>query len=388
MNNLIMRIFTYFIIWRISLFFVSYLAIFIIPVFGDMFPYADKVLIPTQLPNWIWGFGNFDGVHYIKIAEEGYKSQYTQAFFPLYPGLTSLLGYVLSYFLNYHLAFFVSGLLLSNIFFLLSLYFLYKLFRLDYNENISLKSIGLLIAFPTAFYFSAIYTESIFLFLTIASFLFIRKKNYLLSGIFIGLASATRIIGFLLIPSLVVEIYFSYRSGYFKGDTIKFIKALIGLIIAPFGLLIYMSYLNLYFGNPFYFITSQPAFGTQRSIDNIILLPQVFFRYIKIFFSVPINSWAFFTAFLEFSFTLSILIILIIFFRKIRFSYFLFSIFNFILPTLTGTLLSMPRFVLLSFFVLPLLIGKLGKHYIKLVIVFILVQVVLFTLFIRGYWIA
>src|SRR3989338_1209372 len=387
MNKDLKKILIFFTIWRSSLFLIAFFAVLFIPVFGGMFPYADKVLIPTYLPSWIWGFGNFDGVHYIKIAEEGYKAQFTQAFFPLFPLVISILGYGLTTFFNFYLAFFIAGILVANISFVLSLYFLFKLFNLDYNRELSIKSIYLLIAFPTAFYFSSIYTEATFLLFIVLSLLFMRKKNFLTSGIFISLASATKVIGFLLIPTLLWEIYLTYKNDGLKESN-KLIKAVIGLIIAPMGMLSYMYYLKISFGSPFYFITSQPAFGTERSIDRLVLLPKIFFRYLKIFITTPINSGVFFNALLEFSFSVFILTLLIIFMRRMRLSYWFFTALNFILPTLTGTLLSMPRFVLMSFLIFPLVVEKLGKHYITLVIFFLILQIILFTLFIRGYWIA
>ena len=387
MNKDLKKILIFFTIWRSSLFLIAFFAVLFIPVFGGMFPYSDKVLIPTYLPSWIWGFGNFDGVHYIKIAEEGYKAQFTQAFFPLFPLVISILGYGLTTFFNFYLAFFIAGILVANISFVLSLYFLFKLFNLDYNRELSIKSIYLLIAFPTAFYFSSIYTEATFLLFIVLSLLFMRKKNFLTSGIFISLASATKVIGFLLIPTLLWEIYLTYKNDGLKESN-KLIKAVIGLIIAPMGMLSYMYYLKISFGSPFYFITSQPAFGTERSIDRLVLLPQIFFRYLKIFITTPINSGVFFNALLEFSFSVFILTLLIIFMRRMRLSYWFFTALNFILPTLTGTLLSMPRFVLMSFLIFPLVVEKLGKHYITLVIFFLILQIILFTLFIRGYWIA
>lgn len=382
------KILLFFLIWRVTLFLAAFAAMYLIPNFGGSFPYADKILVPTGLPEWIWGFGNFDGVHYIKIAQEGYRAEYSQAFFPLFPLLVGILGYFISSVVEFNLAYFLSGIVLSNLFFVLALYFTYKLFSIDFDQKTSLKAIILIILFPTSFYFISIYTESLFLLLAALSFLFIRNKNYLISGLFICLASATRVIGFLLIIPLLLEVYNSIKSQELFKKPFELIKAFFGLMISPLGLLIYMFYLNSNFGNPFYFITSQPAFGTERSVNNIVILPQVFFRYIKIFLSTPLNSGAFFIACLEFSFSLIVLIFLIIFFKKMRLSYWFFSSLNFILPTLTGTLLSMPRFVLMSFLILPLLISKIGENYFKIAITFIIMQIALFVFFIRGYWIA
>src|SRR4030042_3666725 len=53
-------------------------------VFKNSFPYADSVLLPYgQFLLWSWA--NFDGVHYLLLAEKGYAFGLTQAFFPVYP---------------------------------------------------------------------------------------------------------------------------------------------------------------------------------------------------------------------------------------------------------------------------------------------------------------
>ena len=66
-----------FLIWRISLFFVAWLVEQILK-FAPRFPYADIFLIPSKLPAWMWSFANFDGVHYLTIAKQGYSAKFTQ----------------------------------------------------------------------------------------------------------------------------------------------------------------------------------------------------------------------------------------------------------------------------------------------------------------------
>lgn len=44
-----------------------------------------------QGPKWLWSRANFDGIHYLDIAQKGYGI-YQQAFFPFYPQLVRVLG--------------------------------------------------------------------------------------------------------------------------------------------------------------------------------------------------------------------------------------------------------------------------------------------------------
>lgn len=389
---MIKTILALFLFWRLSLFFISFLAILFIPTFGGSFPYYNVVLTPTNLPSWVWGFGNFDGVHYLRIAQNGYDAQFSQAFFPLFPLLIRILNlFPKNPALNIEIyvdpSYFFTGVVLSNFFFLLSLIFFYKLIRIDFNKKIALGSLILLVSFPTSFYFGSIYTESLFLFSVLGAFYFTRKRKFLAAGVFSALSSATRILGLLLLPVLLVEIYLRIKKKEMRLHSEEFTKAIVGVLIVPFGILLYMLYLRLNFNNPLYFFTSQPAFGAQRS-ENLIFLPQVIYRYLKIFMAIPLQSQLLFNAVLEFSFTTISLVSLAIFFKKIRISYFIFTLGCLILPTLTGTFSSMPRYSLMGFLLLPYIIQATGRYYKFLAISFIALGIILLSLFTRGYWVA
>jgi len=378
------KIAIYFISWRALLFLVAFLSIYVIPVFGARFPYADRVLNITHLPYWVWGFGNFDGVHYLRIAQDGYLAQYSQAFFPVFPILIRFFSFVFPRIpsLDTNLftdpAYFYSGIILSNLFFLGALYFYYKLIRIDFKNKTAILSVLLLLVIPTSFYFGAIYTESLFLFLSVFSIYLIRKGNYFWAAVIISVATATRITGVLLIPLYLIEV--------FKGKkNINYAWAL----ITPLGILIYMYFLKTFFGNPFYFLTSQPIFGAGRSSNEIILLPQVMYRYAKIFLTTNVFTLTFLNAFLEFASTFIPLTLLIILFKKIRLSYWVFSISTLLIGTLTGTFSSMPRYALISIvLLLPYLITSFKKYIRPAIVVSAILGVLLIMLFVRGYWVA
>ena len=378
-------IFLSFAAWRITLFLLGFLAVLLLPTFGNRFPYANRVLEPTGLPAWVWSFGNFDGVHYLRIAQNGYQDEYSQAFFPLYPLLTRFFANflpkdpVLDTRTFTDPAFFWSGFLLANFFFLILLFAFYKFLRLDFNQKVTLRTLLLLLVFPTSFYFGAVYTESLFLLLTVLTLYFLRQKKFLFAGVFIALSCAARIFGVLLIPVYLIEV--------FKSRSLN--KAsILGLLVSPLGLISYMYFLSRNFGDAFYFLTSQPAFGAGRSAVPLVLLPQVFFRYAKIFLSVDILSLTFFNALLEFGFALLPLIFLILVYRKMRFSYWFFSITALLLPTLTGTFSSMPRYALVAFLALPFLAKLENRLYWLALGFFTVLNAILVVLFTRGFWVA
>ncbi len=371
-------ILVYFLLWRIFDFLIIFFSQRIIPYLG-FFPYKDQ-LPGFNLPNWISALANFDGLHYISIARDGY-AQYEQAFFPLYP---LLIKFLTPLFFNNQL---LTGLIISNVSFLLGLIIFYKYLNKGVINHTP-TTIFLLLAFPTSFFFGAVYTEGLFFLLLISTLYFLKKERYLLVAIFAFLASITRLIGvFLIIP-----IVFHFFSKNKRSNIYHLVS-----IISPFlGLAIYCFYLWKTTGDPFFFLTSQPIFGANRS-SHLIFLLQVYWRYLKIFFTA---NWDFryFVSILEFSFFSFVLIILILDLIKNcklkiknweRIALNIFSFVNLILPTLTGTFSSIPRYVLfsLSFFIY---LAQIKNVFIKYLVIgiFLIFHILLLGYFSQGYFIS
>ena len=360
--------------WRIFLTLIAAIGLALFP-FGDRFPYRESLLEPSGHPLF-WSWANFDGVHYLSIAREGYFAQFTQAFFPLYPMTIRYLNFLF----NNHLA---SGLFISHASFFLCLYFLYKLVALDYPASTAAKTILVLALFPTSFYFASFYSESLFLLLVVTSFYALRRRRQGLSLVLAALASATRIVGIFLIPALIYE---KYRELPKKERPRPW--HYLPLLLPALGMLAYMAYLYHNFNDPLYFLHAQSSFGGGRS-DKIILLYQVIYRYFKMAVTVDRSSLLYFTISQEFIASIAFLLLLIRGFFTTRRSYIIFSALAFLAPTLTGTFSSMPRYVLVlfpAFIVLAQTKNKLLFRFWLLVSVILLaINTILFT---RGYWVA
>ncbi|MDP3974531.1 MAG: mannosyltransferase family protein, partial [bacterium] len=352
-----------FLIWRIIDLTVSFFAPQFIPYLG-FFSYQ-KDLAAVNLPQFIKSFANFDGLFYLRIAEKGY-SQFEHAFFPLYPLLIKYMSYIFNNKL-------IIGLLISNISFIFALFFLKKYLNDLFKDNkLSNWIITLLFVFPTSFFFGSLYTESLFLLFTVLTFYSLHKKHFFIASIFSILSSLTRFVGvFLFVPILIYVICENWKTIFKK------IKAVL-YVISPFiGLGIYSTFLYFTTGNFIEFFTSQEAFSAGRS-TKIILFPQVIYRYIKIFITADYNFQYFissieFLIFILFFLVISIQLYLIIKKKNKNIallSLTIFSLINIILPTFTGTFLSIPRFALLSlsFFIF---IGLLKSNFIKTLIALI-----------------
>jgi hypothetical protein len=180
----------------------------------------------------------FDALWYIRIATQGYAPHDgSTVYFPLYPVLIRLLGRVL---LDNYL---VAALIISNLAYVGVLYGLYKLTEAEFGRASARRGAVYLAIFPTAFFFLAPYTESLFLLLTLAAFLCAYRERWWLAGALGFLSSLTRLQGVVLIAPLL---YMYLRDRGFRVSRLD-LKVL-GPMIIPLGALLYMGYQYLMVG--------------------------------------------------------------------------------------------------------------------------------------------
>lgn len=326
----------------------------------------------------VWA--NFDGGHYLTIAKLGYGWG-QQAFFPMYP---------LAIYFFKDIVFGplypreVVGMLISYISLGFALFFFYKIIRFDFSISVALWSIAGLLLFPSSFFFLSVYTESFFLAFLFASIYFMRRNLYFPAAFFAGIASGTRFIGIFLSVMLFIEYVRANRHSFSlkKGFLLSIL-----LLLSISGFLGYAGYLFITYHDPLLFVHVQSAFGANRTNGSIVLLPQVIFRYLKIMIHPQINI-TYGVALMEF-FSFCLFFIPLFFWKHIRLSYLIFSYAAIILPTLTGTLSSMPRYVLVIFPVF-ILFGSIKHAWIKILLLTIsfCLLCVCTVLFLRGYFIA
>lgn len=369
--------------WRFIIFlFISFsLFLFITEKIAVMvFPVYSEFIGPIAR-------ANFDGEHYLKIAEYGY-GLYQQAFFPLFPLLIKYLSPL--FFSNTLLA----ALCIVHVSFLITLVLLYKLVKIDWNEKTARFTILFFVFFPTSFFLLSVYTESFFLALIVGSFYAARKKNWLIAALLGILATGTKFIGIFLLPALMIEWYISNKITVQQLLSKKFFLtrnalSLFFLCCIPLGLLSYMFYLYVSIGDPLAFIHTQSAFGANRTSGQIILLPQVVYRYIQIFLHVSPQQYTFWIALSEFLLFFFAFGMLLFFRKRIRLSYLSFSLFAILVPVLSGTFSSIPRYILVAFplFIILALLENI-KLKIGIIVTSMVLLIVLTMLFIQGYFVA
>jgi Gpi18-like mannosyltransferase len=281
-------------------------------------------------------FAHWDSPHYMFIAENGYVNEGDPAnfivFFPLYPLLVRLITFDFAY-IN------LAGLIISNLFSIVAVIYLFKLAKLDYSDSVAKKAVLYLSVFPTAYFLSAVFTESLFLALVIASLYYARNAKWPYAGVLGLLASLTRIAGLLLLPVLVVE-YFHQKEWKIKKANLQ----LFWTSLPAFGFLSYLIINYQVTGGFFTFMeiervhwyqTMDPVGGLAGALgwaSNSAFPKSLTLGYAQVIFAV-----------------FGLLMVLAGYAAKLRPSYQAYLLLTWMLSVSTGFWISVPRYVLTMF---------------------------------------
>ncbi len=154
--------------------------------------------------NFLAMWKQWDANNYIRIAELGYAG-YDESgmhtllvFFPLYSWLIRGLHLLVS---DYRLC----GHIIACLCYVGACYMFARLVTEDFGWSTAQLALGLLSAYPFAFFFAAPFQESLFLLLTVTALWLIRRHRWLWAALVGALAAMTRMQGVLLIFAGAVE---------------------------------------------------------------------------------------------------------------------------------------------------------------------------------------
>lgn len=353
----------------LALFFLTRLVLVTIGVLSRIFlePFHGQQYVWKYSSHlWLDIWGVWDSGYYMNIAHYGYSSaisnnpatlyQANYAFFPLYPLLIRL-GHWLSG--NY----LVSGIIISNVCFLIASYFLYRLIEKQEDQVTARNVVKYLFLFPTAFIFSGVFTESLFLMLLILAFYLAQKRKWYGVGICGFFLTLTRSIGIFMLLPLVYEYA---KLIEFKVSKIKF-DALFFLFF-PAGLMLFAAFNFFLTKDPLGFVHIQSAWGRHLVNPVHIVFSNLFFG----------NAYEIVLA----CTAIICLGLVLMFYDKLRFSYFLLALLAILVPLFSG-LASLPRYVLIVF-PLYIIFAKLSKN--SLVDQFLTITLALLQGFLMVFW--
>ena len=190
----------------------------------------------------------WDGLWYKLIAEQGYGGEgpHKAAFWPLYPWLMDYGGRLTGWTVD------SVGYIVSHLAFAAALVLLYRLVALDFDLVIARRTLWAIALFPTAFFFSAVYTESLFLALVVGALLAARLGRWWLAGAAGLLAALTRSYGILLLFPFAVLFLQQYRL-----EIRRWFPNILPAALPALGPAIFAYHLRAVVDDPLAFFTKQ-----------------------------------------------------------------------------------------------------------------------------------
>jgi hypothetical protein len=380
-----------FLITRLGIAGVAYFAS---PIMADSTvpPYhlrPDNTLIDVFASRWDTGF-------YISIVDQGYRIQGEQfpsvAFFPLMPILIRLARLLTGDTL-------LAGLLVANTALLTAVMLLHLLAADEYDQPTADRAVWYLLIFPASFFGSAIYSESLFLLLGIASLYLARKSRWWAAGVASILGAMTRFVGILLAPLLVVE-WWQQRKQHRDAPAaideqeqatrrkLPEWTDLLAASLAPIGTLAYMIYLSRKFGDALAFLHATNAWG--RTPANLLAtLAEMVARPTQGWLSalsagaLPLDNW------LDLSFVIFFVVLGIVLLVQKRWSEGIFVTLCALVPFSSGLLMSQRRYMWMLFPAF-ILLAQWGRNpwVDRIIFVLSLLLLGLFTaMFANWYWV-
>ena len=197
----------------------------------------------------VWA--RWDSVWFLRIAEHGYGDLEgaAAAFYPLYPATVGLLGR--AFFGHYLLA----GIVISLAATLAAFVLFHDLAETKLGAEGARRAVLYLALFPMALFLQAVYSEALFLLLSVAAFVLAERQRFLPAGLVAGLALLTRPVGVALLPALAL---LAWRSP-------KRRDALTRLAVAPLLFTVYPLVLWWQRDDPWAFARAQDIWSRHVS---------------------------------------------------------------------------------------------------------------------------
>jgi hypothetical protein len=195
----------------------------------------------------------WDAFWYLDIATRGYHwngnplEQQNVVFFPLYPLLMRVLGAGIG---GHPL---LAGLCVSLVAFLLALAYFWRWTADRLGADTATGAAWLLSTFPLALFFSAVYTESLYLFIVVAACYHAERRHFARSAVFGFLSGLVRPNGFLLSIPIAWTAFVADRDrrGAIARGT---------AVVAPIlGVLCFSAYLAWHVGDARAWLVNQAA---------------------------------------------------------------------------------------------------------------------------------
>jgi len=188
----------------------------------------------------------------------------------------------------------VAGLVITNLALLGATILFYRLVQEEWGAPVAERAIWYFMIFPTAFFGSAIYSESVFLLCAIGA-LYLSRKGYWESAALLGiLGSLTRLVGLVIAPMLLVE-WWMQRYRRVRPQRPPLV-ALLAPLAVPLGTGAYMLYLWHSFGDPLAFAHASAAWdrvprSPLQMVTDLVVRPAEGWGAALLSGRLPLDNW-------------------------------------------------------------------------------------------------
>lgn len=201
---------------------------------------------------FIGAFAHWDATWFVHIAQHGYDSKQSTAFFPVYPLIVRELTHVTQ-------SPYVAGTLVSLVAGGIGVAIVHRIARMFLSADGAWDTVLLIVLYPLAFVFTAAYSDGLFLALAAGSFLAALRNRPLAAGLLGGLAVGTRLVGVALLPALALLLWprpFSPRRALLR---------LAPLLCLPLALGFYAIYLHVHLHDAGAFLHAEDVFWNRHT---------------------------------------------------------------------------------------------------------------------------
>ena len=242
-------------------FFLSRLILVFVGVVAvDRFPIdnheAQGFHLEPQSHAYLEAWARYDASWYVTIAEHGYrrgtispKGDIRAAFFPLYPSAVRLV-------MKLTHPPILAALVVSNVCYLVFLLLLWRLVSLDCKTDVARRTLWIYLLFPSAFFLSGAYSESLLLAVTVGSLLAARRGYWLVAGALAALAALARPVGVWALVPVLAELFACWRANRAVNLVRSLARVLIPIAMACLG---YLAFAVSTFGTPMAVVDSQAS---------------------------------------------------------------------------------------------------------------------------------
>ncbi|HEU0166531.1 MAG TPA: mannosyltransferase family protein [Chloroflexota bacterium] len=320
-------------------------------------------------------FTTWDGQHYLFLSESGYApGQQSDIQFPLYPAVihavTPLLGGDSV----------VAALVVSNLASLAAFVLLFDLVAEHFDDGTARRTLLLLVAFPTAFFFDLIYSEAVFLLLAVLFFRFLMHGQLARAAIPAFLLPLARSPGILIV--------LPFAAWYLQHERPLITRRVLWLAAPGAGVALYLGLMWLMTGDALAMAHQAQTNGAGFSLGALLHPWNIVAQLV----SGPIAVHGYTDSALDRAFFLAFVALLVPIFRRVPLPLAIYALCMGTISVLGGSFDAYMRYLVVVFplliVVAQLLQGKRAWLWTPLLFLFTMLQGLFVVMQASFYWVA